>query len=64
MRAVLDLGIANGGFAADPAPTVDAPLASAVSANDKAQRLLPDVTFTAVLAGAIHEVQVRGTVTV
>lgn len=42
--------------------TVSAPLASEVSANDKAARLLPDVHFSATLQGAIHFIEVRGTV--
>lgn len=40
------------------------PLASDVSAANKASRTLPDVTFTAVLAGAIHFVQISGVVSV
>ncbi len=43
---------------------VEAPLASEVDANTKASRTLPDVTFQATLAGAIHKVQIRGRVTV
>ncbi len=63
VRGVMDLGISKGIFAADPAPTVSVPLAVDVDTNDKANRLLPDVNFTAVLAGAIHFVEVNGTVT-
>jgi Protein of unknown function (DUF3383). len=62
IRGVLNLGIAQGGFAADPAPTVSVPRAVDVSAADKAARLLPDVRFSAVLAGAIHLVEIRGVV--
>ena len=43
--------------------TVSVPKVADISNNDKAQRLLPDVRFTGVLAGAIHKVQVRGVVT-
>lgn len=62
IRGVLQTGIASGGFAADPAPVVTAPRAADVSANDKANRILPDVKFQATLSGAIHKVEVRGTV--
>lgn len=64
VRGVLQLGINNGGFAADPAPTVTVPRAASVSAVDKANRFLPDVKFTATLAGAIHSLTVNGTVSV
>lgn len=43
---------------------VTAPKAADVSANDKAQRLLPDVEFTAELQGAIHAVRITGSVSV
>lgn len=56
----IDVGL----FAADPAPTVSAPDAGDVSAANKTARLLPDVTFSATLAGAIHAVQINGTVSV
>jgi len=64
VRGVLKNGIAVGGFAANPEPTVTVPLAADVDVNDKANRLLPDVTFTATLAGAIHATEIRGTVSV
>lgn len=64
VRGVMALGIKTGGFAADPAPTVTVPLAADVDDNDKANRLLPDVEFNATLAGAIHAVEVSGTVSV
>lgn len=64
VRGVMELGISQSIFAADPAPVVTVPLAAEVDPNDKANRLLPDVRFTATLAGAIHEVEVRGVVTV
>jgi len=48
----------------DPKFIVTAPLVSAVSVNDRANRILPNVTFEAVLAGAIHKVTVIGTVSV
>lgn len=62
VRGVLRQGIGNRGFAADPEPTVSVPRAADVPFADKANRILPDVTFQAILAGAIHGVQVRGRV--
>lgn len=44
-------------------PVVTAPSAASVSASDKAARILPDVKFTGVLAGAIIKVEIEGTVT-
>lgn len=64
IKAVLERGILNGLIARDPAYTVTAPDAADVSTNDKALRQLPDVEFTATLAGAIHKVTIAGTVTV
>lgn len=40
--------------------TVTAPTRAEVSANDRANRLLPDVKWSATIAGAIHEVEVQG----
>lgn len=62
--AQLREGVNIGGLSADPAPTVSAPRVSEVSSLDKAARLLPDVTFTATLAGAIHSVEITGTISV
>ncbi len=56
--------IDNGVFASAPAPTVSVPDALNVPFSDKATRTLPDVKFTATLAGAIHNVQISGTVSV
>lgn len=63
VRGVMQLGISQSIFTNDPAPVVTVPLAKDVDANDKANRLLPDLNFTATLAGAIHAVEVNGTVT-
>jgi len=62
--AQLNRGIAAGAIAATPAPTVTAPLVADVAAVDRAARLLPDVKFTAQLAGAIHTITITGTLTV
>lgn len=43
--------------------TVTVPLASSVSANTKAKRKLTDVFFTARLTGAIHFVEIKGSLT-
>ncbi len=64
VRGVMDLGISQGIFAADPAPTVTVPLAADTDANDRANRLLTPVEFRATLAGAIHAVEIEGIVTV
>ena len=69
VRGTLSLGISNGGLTRDTPPTVTVPSAivgseNGVSANDKANRLLPNVEFCAVLAGAIHAVEVNGKVTI
>ena len=61
--AVLRQAIGNGILASTPEPTVTIPLVANIPDADKANRLLPDVKFEAVLAGAIHKVVVRGTIT-
>ena len=43
--------------------TVTVPLASTISATQKASRILDNVTFTARLSGAIHIVEIRGQLT-
>lgn len=63
IQAQLNQGIDNGLLATNPAYSITAPLVADVSVNDKANRLLPDIQFTAYLAGAIHAIQVNGTVT-
>lgn len=56
-------GVDNGGLASDPAPTVTVPRAADCSANDKSLRKLTDVEFTGTLAGAIHNLEIAGTLT-
>jgi len=53
----------TGGIDAEQPIRVTAPKLAAISATDKRNRLLPNVQFSCVLAGAIHAVQVRGSVT-
>jgi hypothetical protein len=60
IKSVLDRAFRQGIINDDY--VIDAPLAADVSAVDKAARTLPDVTFSATLQGAIHFVEVRGTV--
>lgn len=43
--------------------TITVPKAANISANKKAQRVLDDVKFTARLAGAIHAVNINGSLT-
>jgi hypothetical protein len=68
----LDFGVARGGIAPPevdddgnmvPSYEITVPLSQDVSVNNKANRLLQDVYFTARLAGAIHVVQIQGTLT-
>lgn len=49
-------------FATDPPPVTTVPLVADIPAATRATRLLPDVKFTAQLAGAVHNVEVRGVV--
>lgn len=71
MRTSLDLGVARGGIAPPemasdgsenviPSYVINLPRSSAVSFNNKANRILQDVNFTARLAGAIHTVEIKG----
>lgn len=64
VKAVMQLGINETILSEDPAPVVQVPLASEVSTTDKANRTLPDVTFTGTLAGAIHATEISGTISV
>lgn len=57
-------GIAAGGIAADPAPTVTAPDVNDISTEDKADRELAGVTSEWTLAGAIHHITVSVTANV
>jgi hypothetical protein len=55
-------GIGAGLIDGDSPHNVTAPKARDVSANDRTQRLLRDVKFDFVLQGAVHKVQINGTV--
>lgn len=57
-------GIAAGGIAEDPAPTVTVPRVADAADADKAARILRNIRFSFTLAGAIHKTVVQGTVSV
>ena len=63
IKAQLQEGVNRGGLSASPAFTVTVPKAIDVSSADKIARLLPDVSFLAYLAGAIHSTTINGVVT-
>lgn len=62
IKGTLAAGVTAGGLASDPPPEVTAPLVADVSAIDRALRNLPNVAFTVRLSGAIHAVNVTGSV--
>lgn len=64
IRRALSQGVTNNFIAEDPEYTVTVPKAINVSQADKAARILRNVFFQATLAGAIHAVEIRGTVSV
>ncbi len=64
VRAVLQEGENQGIYTPDPKFTVTVPKVADISFTDRANRLLPDVNFSATLAGAIHAVEINGTVSV
>lgn len=62
IRSVLSQGVANGGIADDTPYTVISPDPLAIPEIQRNQRIAGDWTFTARLAGAVHHVIIRGTV--
>lgn len=64
IMGVLNIAVGNGLLTNDPAPIVRVPLARDVPAVDKNNRILRNVTFEATLQGAIHQVVIRGVVSV
>lgn len=64
IRAQLNDGIRVGGLAPSPSPSVEVPDVLSLSQNSRAQRIFDGIKFEARLAGAIHFVKIRGTVTV
>jgi hypothetical protein len=47
-----------------PGWTVTAPDVSEISTTDRGNRLLPDLNFNGTLLGAIHNVEINGTVAI
>jgi hypothetical protein len=64
LRGRLLTGIKVGGLASDPAPTVTVPTVANELAVDRANRTIPDIYFTATLAGAIHSLTINGVLSV
>ena len=64
IKAQLQQGIAAGGLADTPVPTVTAPKVADIDPIDKANRHFPDIEFTGTLAGAIHSLAITGTLSV
>jgi hypothetical protein len=64
VKGVLATFVTSGFLAADPAPVVVAPKVKDVAQSDRANRLLPDVDFSATLAGAIQAVEISGRISV
>lgn len=64
VRASLQRAVERGILASSPAPVVTVPRVADVSSADKAARLLPDVNWSATLAGAVHKVTITGVVSV
>lgn len=63
VRAQLLEGISQGVLAETPTPVVTVPVVANLTPAQRASRVLPGVTFSAQLAGAIHEITISGTVT-
>lgn len=64
IRQTLQTGVNNGLIDGNSPLTVSAPKVLDIPANTRAQRVLPDMKFSCRLAGALHFVQIDGTVTV
>lgn len=63
IKGVLDAEVGKG-LTNDPvAPFVNVPRVETIAVNIKQARHVPDITFTAVLSGAINSVSIRGTLT-
>jgi len=61
LKKALDEGVRAGVLASYE---VTVPLIGDISDADKIDRILPDITFTGILAGAIHKIEIQGVVTV
>lgn len=67
VEKVLSQGFKQGIIADEegvPLYSITVPKRSEIAANTRAQRILPDVKWTAVIAGAVEKVEIRGTLTI
>lgn len=64
MEAVLKRAVDQGILDGNRPYGVTKPLVADIAFNDRASRVLPDLKFSAYLAGAVHEVEIQGVVTV
>lgn len=64
VMGVLLLGVQRNVFANDPVPTVTVPKVADISPIDRAGRVFGTIEFTARLAGAIHQVDIQGSVSI
>ncbi|NIQ97426.1 MAG: DUF3383 domain-containing protein [Desulfuromonadales bacterium] len=56
--------VVNGVLAADPEPTTTVPKVADQSVTDRQNRYFPDLQFSGTLAGAIHTVEIEGSISV
>ncbi len=61
--AQLKEAVYQGVLAAEPEPTVSTPTIEEIDEQTRGKRVLPKVRFSGRLAGAIHEIEIQGTVT-
>lgn len=64
LRAQLDEAISAGFLSPTPAPVIVMPLASQISTANRALRKAAPITFSAKIAGAVHAIDLAGTITV
>lgn len=64
IESILKSYVKRGFLRDDPKPEVSAPAVADIDPSDRAARSLPDVLFTGQLAGAIHTVNIAGTLSV
>lgn len=63
IMAQLKEAVYRGLLAADPEPMVSIPNIEDIDPTTRGKRILPDVRFSGRLAGAIHHIEIQGTVT-
>jgi hypothetical protein len=64
VKSAIDQGVVNGLIDGNSPITITAPSVLSVSANQRAQRIAPTISFTCRLQGAFNAVIINGTVTV